>query len=436
MVPLNTRNSNVENISILRDAKVDALLFGSEFMDQLSYLQVALPDLKKYICHGNHSGDFVDYENMIASSDTSEPNIDVDENDIYRIHYTSGTTGQSRGIVHTYRNRKEVIANMFINSDYLITENDVVLHVAPLTHAAGYFLTPFYLKGAKHIILAQYDTDVLLETVEQEKVTCMLLVPTMINMLLENNNISTYNLSSLKRIYYGTAPMSVTKLKRAISTFGNIFRQNYGLSEAIQPLTSLLPSEHVLAGDEEQVNRLASAGRRSIGPEIRIVDSDESNIDVPVGEIGEIIVRSPHVTPGYLDQPDLTQKTIKNGWFYTGDLAYKDKEGYIFIVDRKKEMIITGGFNVYAREVESILEQHPFISESVVVGCPDEKWGETVKAFVVAAVGGNKPDLQELTQFCIGKGLTKYKLPRIIEHIDSIPKNNYGKIMKKELKNN
>jgi acyl-CoA synthetase (AMP-forming)/AMP-acid ligase II len=251
-------------------------------------------------------------------------------------------------------------------------------------------------------------------------------------MLLEDVNIKTYNLKSLKRIFYGTAPMPTSKLKEAVSVFGNIFRQNYGLTEAVQPLTHLTPEEHILSGKEEVVKRLGSAGTRALGLEVKIVD--ENDVEVPVGQIGEIILRSPHISPGYLNLSEATEETYKGGWLHTGDLGYKDHSGYIFIVDRKKDMIISGGFNIYSREVEFFLDSHPAVLESAVIGVPEDKWGEVVKAFVVLKKDKDKPTERELIDFCIKKGLTRYKAPKLVRFIDSLPKNENRKIIKKDLK--
>ena len=432
MVPLNTRDSLVQNIDILKDSEATAIIFGSEFLDQVSMIRKTLPIIKHSICHGDHNGMSIEYESLLAKSDSSEPNIDLDENDIYKIHYTSGTTGKPRGVLMTYRNRKEQITNVFMNTDMLISKDEIFLHVAPLTHAAGYYSTPFFLKGAKHVILDKFDTTDLFEIIEKEKVTCTLLVPTMIVMLLEDENIINYNLKTLKRIFYGTAPMPTSKLREAVSVFGNIFRQNYGLTEAVQPITHLTPEEHNLNGKEETTKRLGSAGTIALGVEVKIVN--EEDVELPDGQVGEIILRSPHVSPGYLNLPEIVKETHRSGWLHTGDLGYKDQGGYIFIVDRKKDMIISGGFNIYSREVEIFLDSHPAVFESSVIGVPDEKWGEVVKGFVVTKKNKDEPTEQELIDFCINKGLTRYKAPKIIKFIEGLPKNENRKIVKKDLK--
>ncbi len=432
MVPLNTRDSAAQNIDILKDSEATALIFGVEFSDQIKQFHERLPGLKTLICHGDSQGRFADYESILADSDPSELNFDFDENNVYKIHYTSGTTGKPRGVLMTYRNRMEQIAHVFMNADRLISKEDVFLHVAPLTHAAGYYSTPYFLKGAKHVILDKFEPIRLFETIEKEKVTCILLVPTMIVMLLEQENINSYDLTSLKRIFYGTAPMPTSKLREAVAIFGNIFRQNYGLTEAVQPLTHLTPQEHILDGEQGVVSRLGSAGTRAIGLEIRIVD--ENDTDVPPGRIGEILLRSPHISPGYLNLTEATARTYKGGWLHTGDLGYRDPGGYLYIVDRKKDMIISGGFNIYSREVEIFLDSHPAVLESAVIGVDDEKWGEAVKAFVVLKKENAKPSERILMDFCNESGLSSYKIPKLIRFIESLPKNENGKIIKKDLK--
>jgi len=432
MVPLNTRDSAKQNIDILKDSGAEALIFGSEFTDQAEQMQSQLPGVRLFICHGEHKESYLDYETLIGKASATEPDIDLDESDLYKIHYTSGTTGMPRGVMMTYRNRMEQVANVFMNADRLISKEDTFLHVAPLTHAAGYYSTPYYMRGAKHIIMDKFDSTTLLETIEREKVTCTLLVPTMIVMLLENPDIHRYNLSSLQRIFYGTAPMPTEKLKKALSVFGPIFRQNYGLTEAVQPLACLTPEEHGVDSGGETAVRLSSTGRRAMGLEIRIVD--QLDHDLPPGEIGEILLRGPHMSPGYLNQPDVTAETYRGGWLHTGDLGRMDKDGYLYIVDRKKDMIISGGFNIYSREVELFLDRHPAVLESAVIGHPDEKWGEICKACIVIKSGHEKPTPEELVDHCIRQGLPRYKAPKIVSFMESLPKNENKKIVKKDLK--
>ena len=435
MVPLNTRDSAQQNIAILQDSGAGALVFGDEFTDQAREIKRSLPQVTHFIRHGAHEDakePWLDYETLLEAAPDHEPNLDMEEDTLCRISYTSGTTGQPRGVLMSYRNRIAQITNVFMNADRLISKDEVFLHVAPLTHAAGYYALPFYLKGARHVILDKFDTTALLQTIERERVTCTLLVPTMIIMLMEDPYVRKADLSSLERIFYGTAPMPLDKLKSALKHFGPIMRQNYGLTESIQPLACLTPEEHVVGEDDAAAQRLRSTGKRALGTEIRIVDEDDR--DLKTGEVGEILLRSPHISIGYHNMPEETARTYRGGWLHTGDLGRFDQNGYLYIVDRKKDMIISGGFNIYSREVEMSLDSHPAVLESAVIGLPDEKWGEICTAFVVTREEAQQPDPDDLVEHCVTKGLPKYKAPKKLAFLKSLPKNENNKIIKKSLK--
>ncbi len=435
MVPLNTRDSAHQNIAIIEDSGSSALIFGNEFTDQALEIRRRADRMKLFIRHGNDAepDDFLmDYEALLEAAPEHEPDIDMEEDTLCRISYTSGTTGKPRGVMMTYRNRIAQITNVFMNADRLISKDEVFLNVAPLTHAAGYYAIPFYLKGARHVILDKFDTTSLLETIEREKVTCTLLVPTMIIMLMEDPYLEKADLSSLRRIFYGTAPMPLDKLQKALRIFGPIMRQNYGLTESVQPLACLTPEQHLADETGKDSQPLSSTGKRALGTEIRIVD--EQDRDLPTGEIGEILLRSPHISIGYHNLLEDTSQTYRGGWLHTGDLGRFDQAGFLYIVDRKKDMIISGGFNIYSREVEMNLDSHPAVLESAIIGLPDEKWGEVIAAFVVIKAEFERPTPQELIDHCIEEGLPKYKAPKLIHFLDSLPKNENNKIIKKTLK--
>lgn len=435
MVPLNTRDSVKQNIAIIKNSGATGLIFGEEFIEHAQEIERSLPQVTCFICHGekNQTNEsWLNYESLLKHSPAHEPNIDIEEDALCRISYTSGTTGTPRGVMMTYRNRLAQISNVFMNADYLISKDEVFLHLAPLTHAAGYYALPFYLKGSRHVVLDKFDTTIFLETVERERVTCTLLVPTMIIMIMQDPRLQHTDLSSLKRIFYGTAPMPLDKLQTALKIFGPIMRQNYGLTESVQPLACLTAEEHITGDDERKVRRLCSTGKRALGVEIRIVD--DKDCDLPRGEIGEILLRSPHISIGYYNMPKETADTFRGGWLHTGDLGRFDEDGYLYIVDRKKDMIISGGFNIYSREVEMSLDSHPAVLESAVIGLPDEKWGEICVAFVVTKDGTSTTGNRELTEHCIAEGLPKYKVPKLIYFLESLPKNENNKIIKNKLK--
>lgn len=255
-------------------------------------------------------------------------------------------------------------------------------------------------------------------------------VPTMIVRLVLHPKVREYNLRSLKRIYYGTAPIAEDKLKMGREIFGNILEQNYGLTEATQPVLILFPEDLAAEEDEKKALRSTSAGRPALGVEIRIVDEREEK--VPPGEAGEILIRGENVMKGYWKDPEATQEVLQDGWLHTGDVAKMDKDGYVYIVDRKKDMIISGGFNIYPREVERVIESHPGVREVAVIGVPDPVWGEAVKALIVPKPGA-KITANEIIERCKA-AIASYKKPQSVEFVTELLKNFQGKILRRALR--
>jgi len=306
-----------------------------------------------------------------------------------------------------------------------------MIHVGPLTHAAANYMIPYYLRGARSIVLPHFDPVLLQETIHRERVNHLLLLPTMTIRLMDELQPDRFDLSCVTRINYGTAPMPVPVLKKAIAFFGPVFRGHYGLAEAVQPQTVLYPWEHVLEGSPEEVARLASCGRPIMGVDIRIRDG--AGAELPAGEIGEItIALGSNAITHYWRRPEATAEAVRDGWLYTGDLGRMDADGYLFIVGRKKDMIITGSYNVYAHEVEDALFQHPGILDAAVLGVPDKEWGESICAYVVPR-GGATLSADEVVAHC-RRLIAGYKKPRFVEFIDEIPKNNNGKVDKNKLR--
>jgi long-chain acyl-CoA synthetase len=263
-------------------------------------------------------------------------------------------------------------------------------------------------------------------------VTSTVLVPTMINFLINHPDIAKHDLSSLRRITYGASPMPVELLKRAMKVFPGVeFFQGYGQSESSPLLTTLMPEDHVTEGPEQITRRLASCGRPVIGVEVEVVDENDRR--VKSGEVGEVVARGPNVMMGYWKRPEETAATLRGGWLRTGDMATIDEDGYIYLVDRKKDMIISGGENVYSTEVENVIYQHPAAREAAVIGVPDDKWGEAVKAIVTLKDGASLTE-SELIEFCASR-LADYKVPKSVEIREGeLPKSGAGKILKKELR--
>jgi long-chain acyl-CoA synthetase len=307
----------------------------------------------------------------------------------------------------------------------------VYLHAAPMFHLAdvsSVFATT--MVGARHAFVPAFNPTQVMQVIQDEKVTIVLLVPTMINMILNHPDVDNYNLSSLRRLQYGASPMPVEVLKKGLKKWGQIFAQGYGLTEAAPLLTGLDTWEHIIDGTPEQMRRLSSCGREVLGVEVRVVNAEGD--DVQPGEIGEIIARGPNIMLGYWRMPEATDAAIVDGWLHTGDMATVDDENYIYIVDRAKDMIISGGENIYSVEVENALSSHPAVLECAAVGVPDERWGEVVKALVVLR-SGIKVSADALIAHCRTR-IAGYKCPHSVDFLDALPKSASGKILKRELR--
>ena len=428
---LNVRHSRAEHADILNDAAPTALIAGPEFEADSAAIAPQVPSLKAVIGSGWRHGATPDYEALLARAADSEPNIAVQPTDLVRLTYTSGTTGRPKGVAYDYRQYFARLGNFFAALEYALGVEHAMIHVGPLTHAAGNYLVPYFLRGARNIVLPRFDPDELQATVARERATHLLLVPTMITRLLEALKPDRYDLGSLSRINYGTAPMPVEVLRRGLEAFGPVFRQHYGLTEAPQPLTVLYPHEHCLSGPEAEMRRLASCGRTVMN--MRLAIRGDDGRELPAGEIGEITIEA--VGAGAVaiwNNPALERELIRDGWTYTGDLGWIDEDGYLFIVGRKKDMIITGGFNVYSREVEEAIHRHPDVLEVAVFGVPDPEWGESICAMVVPKEG-RRIEPAAVIEHC-RELIAGYKKPRQVEIVDGLLKNNSGKIDKAALR--
>jgi acyl-CoA synthetase (AMP-forming)/AMP-acid ligase II len=306
-------------------------------------------------------------------------------------------------------------------------ESEVMLQTAPLPHAAGFMVPSCLLKGGRIVIMAGFDPEKVFQAIEKEKVTWTFMVPTMIYAFIDHPARKNYDLSSLSTITYGAAPMSPRRLEEAIEELGPIFLQAYSQMEVANQTTALSKSQHVEAIQKNKKKRLSSCGMPILMSQVKIVDDNgnELGINMP----GELVTKGPHMMEGYWRRPEETKKTIVDGWLYTGDMAEIDEDGFIYLVDRKKDMIISGGMNIYSAEVEQALSQHSAVNEVIVIGLPDEKWGEIVCGVVVTAPGQEVSE-DELIQFC-GPRLSAYKKPKKIEFVDHIPRTTVGKLDKK-----
>lgn len=426
MVPVNVRLAAAERTFIVRDSEAAAAVCEASAAAELMEARRDTPALRHVVSVGN--GGTHAYEAILAAGAGGDPGVEVDMEDLESIRYTSGTTGRPKGAVYTQRQMLAQLTEILLNLEELPGPGDRMLHAAALGHGSGGYLLPFYVRGAANVVLPRFDPETVLDTIARGAVTHFYLVPTMLNALLDHPRLGAYDLRGLKRIFYGASPISERTLRGALQAFGPILRQQYGTSETWHPITVLPPESHVLDGSPAELRRLRSAGRPSLGTEVRIVDEDGR--EVRRGETGEITVRRQGMMLGYWRQPEATARSVRDGWFHTGDVGRMDEDGYVYIQDRKSDMIISGGFNVYPAEVEQALQCHPGVREAAVVGVPDPYWGECVKAYVVRASGVTDA---ELIEWCKTQ-VASYKKPRLFEFVADLPRNATGKVQRRMLK--
>lgn len=413
---------------IIDDSGSNTLIIGKDYLKYLDSIN-CMP-LKNIISIGEQNNRFINYESLINSYDNKEPALswDVNGDDIACIVYTSGTTGFPKGVIWTH---KSIFFNvMTISYEMEIKPFTRILHLFPAFFSGGTMLIFIgsYLALVNHVL--NWDTELVLETIEKERIQFFILAPSMMIFMLDSKDIEKRDFSSLDNILYAASPMPFDNLKKGMEIFKCRFMQFYGTTECGPSGTLLSPSDHIIEGDKRELNRLKSAGKEMINIRVRVVD-DNGN-DLKPYENGEIIIKSPGKMIGYWNKPEETEKTIKNGFVYTGDIGYFDEDGYLYIMDRKKDMIISGGANIYPAEIERVLYSYPSILDAAVIGVPDNKWGEAVKAIVVLKEG-MKVEEEEIIEFC-RENLASYKKPRSVEFVDSLPRNPAGKILKRVLR--
>ncbi len=430
-VPINVRLAPAELVHWLTDSGSSIIFVDDAMAPALSAVLEELPSPPQIICLGADEppANAITLESLLADA---EPITDTTESgdDITGLFYTGGTTGVSKGVMLTHRNMLLNVLETMLGLES--RPGDVILQAAPLFHVAGGFMcVAAAVLAGTNVFIPAFTPAATLEAIESHRVTRMFLAPTMLNMVLNDSAFGDYDLSSLRCIIYGASPMPEALVRQAMKALPDVtFVQSYGQTETSPILTILGPERHVLEGPLS--GKLRSAGQAIPGVELRIVDK----YDEPVqeGTVGEICARGENVMSGYWQQPELTAETLRGGWLHTGDGGYLDDEGFLFIVDRVKDMIVSGGENVYSTEVENSLARHPAVIECAVIGVPDEKWGERVHAIVRLEDGA---DLDEpgLIAHC-RKQIAGYKCPRSIEFRDeALPVSPAGKILKAELRN-
>lgn len=426
LVPVNALLMEQEVQRILNDCGARAVITMELQLDMIEAIQSQLPHLAIRIGIEAQRQGWLDYDALLENDLPPAPPALQNENAPALLIYTSGTTGEPKGVMITHRSLLSNCTNFILETP--IPSDAVYLAVSPFHHVSLLAHLSWFVRGCR-VVVAPFHADTVAQLIEIEKVTDTLLVPTPIRALLDALDRHPRDLSSLRTLVYMGAPMPEVLLRRGLARLGPVFIQMYGSTESSTPCTVLRQSDHQLDGPPEAQRRLISCGRETTRVEVRVIDP--AGNPVAPGEVGEIIVRADTVTPGYWDKPEVTAETIREGWLYTGDLARIDRAGYIYIVDRRKDMIISGGVNIYPREVEEVLYTHPAVQEVAVIGIPDEKWGEAVHAVIVT-----KPDLLasegEFDTFCVEK--LGFKRPKSYAFWPELPKNAAGKLDKRSIR--
>ncbi len=427
--PLNYRLTATELEFIINNSEAVALIVQDDFVPTIAGIKHLLPNIKHYITIGGSHQGYREYEEWIAGSSPAESGALIDENDLIWLMYTSGTTGRPKGAMITHRNLMTNV--MQVALEFRVEAGDRSLIVAPIYHAAAVITSMSALAGGATLVIKKdFIPPEVVHAFNEEGVTHSLLVPAMILFLLNMPGIEKVNFGTLRYVIYGASAIPLEVLRQAMQLFKCNFVQGFGQTESTAVLTMLAAADHVLDGPPEKVRRLESCGREIFGTEVRIVD--EQGNPLPPGQVGEIIGRGDQVMKGYWKLPEATTETLKDGWLHTGDLGEMDEEGYIYIKDRIKDMIVSGGENVYPREIEEVLFSHPDIADAACIGVPSDQWGEEIKAIVVLKPGA-KTTADDVMAYCKGK-LAGYKRPRSVDFAEALPKNPSGKVLKRELR--
>jgi long-chain acyl-CoA synthetase len=426
VVPINFRLARKELGFLLNDSQCSALILHAEYHGLIREL------ITDGVCVGQCVviGDLVEgmhsYELLLNHEAIQGLREPLQEDDLAVILYTSGTTGFPKGAMATQR----IMADRCILSamEMAIRPDDRIINVLPMFHVSVVVGLAFLHMGATNVILPEWDPKAFCETVEREKVTAMSVAPTIVHFVVNYPEVHRYDLSSFRIIQYGGSPMAEATLRAGMALFQCDFLQALGSTENYTSIL-LKPEDHVLQGPEPAVRRLMAAGREAVMVNARVVN--EKAEDISPGEVGEVITKGAANLTGYWNNAAATRNALRDGWYHTGDLATVDDEGYIFLLERRDDLIISGGENIYPKEVENILYSHPAIDEAAVIGVPDDDWGESVKALVILHEGQRLTE-DEVIRYC-RENLASYKKPKSVEFVDDLPRNASGKVLKKKL---
>jgi acyl-CoA synthetase (AMP-forming)/AMP-acid ligase II len=427
--PINPRNEASENQYLLDAFDCTALIFQSSYRELVAKIRPGLPKLRLIICLDESLESAPSLAGWLDG--VSDAPIDIEpRDDVAMIAGTGGTTGKPKGVMLSGHNLEAMAAITLMS--YPFAPRPHYLALAPLTHAAGVLCLPVMTLGGQIVIMPKPDLGDWLTLTAAYRITHTFLPPTLLYMLLERPELPLTDLSSLVCLWYGAAPISTAKLEEAITRIGPVMAQLFGQTEAPMMIATMAPADHLAADGGIARHRLLSAGRPA--PLVRLGIMDDDGRLLPAGERGEIVVRGPLVMVGYYKNPEATAEASLHGWHHTGDIGYLDDDNFLYIVDRAKDMIITGGFNVYSIEVEQALLGHPAVLDCAVIGLPDEKWGERVTA-VVQLRAGQSVSTTDLIAFAKAR-IGSVKAPKQVEILADLPRSKVGKVLKKEIRSN
>jgi len=429
-VPLNYRLAPPEWQYIINDAQARLLFVRGEYVAAIDPIRAGLATVERCVAVAVAAPlGWEDYDAFVAAAPATAPDVEVAAgDDVYQM-YTSGTTGRPKGAVLTHAAVSAHLAQASFALNSVPGERALV--VAPMYHAAAALMTFSTIwHGGALFIEEDFNPVVAVRAMSEQRIGRALLVPAMIQAcLVMVPDVAAREYGPLRYIVYGASPISEATLRRAMDVFRCDFLQGYGMTETTAAVTYLLPADHHRAL-RDKPELLLSAGRAMVGTEVRVVDASDQ--PVPLGEVGEVIARGPQMMRGYWNLEQASHEALRGGWMHTGDAGRMDEEGYLYISDRVKDMIVSGGENVYPREVEEVLFEHPAVADVAVIGVPDEKWGESVKAIVVLREGASVQAV-EIIEHCQGR-LAGYKRPRSVEFVAELPRNPSGKVLKRELR--
>jgi len=422
-VALHALGSVDDHAHIINDSAARLVVMDAAFVGRLAELRARCPHVTGWLCHTSGAGLDAFWDDAVSHV-TGPLTCDASPEDIVRLAYTGGTTGAPKGVMLS--SQSLAATALFSLAEWELPRDPRIVCASPISHGAGSLIVPTLARGGTIFLHAGFDADRFMDAIERDRITGFFGVPTMLCALLDHPRCRQVDWSRLEFILYGGSPMPAARIAEAIATFGPVLNQAYGQTEAPSCITLLHKADHL----STVAGRLQSCGQPYPGMSVAILDDDGNPL--PSGAIGELCVRGPHVMSGYWNQPEQTARAFAGGWLHTGDLGYQDAENYVYLVDRKKDMIITGGFNVYPAEVEAALAAHPAVASAVVIGLADAKWGEAVTAFVVLRDGATAEETDLIAFVRTAKG--PINTPKSIRFVDSVPLTALGKPDKKRMR--